>query len=535
MLWFGTYGSGVSRFDGQSWVTFTTQNGLIDNTVLSIWAARDGSLWFGTLNGVSTYDGQYWRSFSIRTSGDPVADVGAITETPDGRLWFGSIHGALKSYFKGQWQIENISGVTALAVSPDGSLWVGTLESVLHWNNIAWESFPSEGQVSSIAVSPNGDVWVGYSLMDTLDMSREALDLTDYPFPQVSRYDGKEWVQLEPPAGLLEEDVRSIQVGPDGTVWFGSFSRGVVSYDGSVWHTLQIKNQQCSNFIQKLAVFQDEIWFGYPGGISHFDGQRWECLTQLGDLEIKQNPVFVIHIDPESGDVWAGTMKGLAIFNSTDWITYSSTQYPWLSAVAAIVSLPDNSFLIGSDEGVYQFDGEKWNALWAVQKSVETIQVAGDGSLWLGSTFGIYSSKGDNWKHFDQVSGTLSMATGIFRAPDGTLWIASCPEGLAQLVGNTWKVYSGEGGDLLGGCVLGLTIDQGGIVWAGTTVGLSKYNGEVWNTYQTQDGLANNYVQDVTVDSNGEIWVATIAGISHYSELKIGRSNFLENAPRRRK
>jgi len=103
------------------------------------------------------------------------------------------------------------------------------------------------------------------------------------------------------------------------------------------------------------------------------------------------------------------------------------------------------------------------------------------------------------------------------------------------LVGNTWKVYSGEGGDLLGGCVLGLTIDQGGIVWAGTTVGLSKYNGEVWNTFQTQDGLANNYVQDVTVDSNGEIWVATIAGISHYSELKIGRSNFLENVPMRKK
>jgi len=35
-LWFGTEGGGVSRYDGESFVTLTTENGLADNSVTSI-------------------------------------------------------------------------------------------------------------------------------------------------------------------------------------------------------------------------------------------------------------------------------------------------------------------------------------------------------------------------------------------------------------------------------------------------------------------------------------------------------------------
>jgi len=47
-LWFGTNGSGVSRFDGQSWTTYTTEDGLAGNSVWAIAEAHDGALWFGT-------------------------------------------------------------------------------------------------------------------------------------------------------------------------------------------------------------------------------------------------------------------------------------------------------------------------------------------------------------------------------------------------------------------------------------------------------------------------------------------------------
>jgi hypothetical protein len=54
-LWLGTFGSGVSRFDGATWTTYTTADGLANNLVRAIAVAADGSLWFGTWGGVSNY------------------------------------------------------------------------------------------------------------------------------------------------------------------------------------------------------------------------------------------------------------------------------------------------------------------------------------------------------------------------------------------------------------------------------------------------------------------------------------------------
>ena len=55
-LWFGTSGDGVSRYDGQSFVTFTTADGLANNNVMSIMEDGESHLWFGTYGGgVSRY------------------------------------------------------------------------------------------------------------------------------------------------------------------------------------------------------------------------------------------------------------------------------------------------------------------------------------------------------------------------------------------------------------------------------------------------------------------------------------------------
>lgn len=53
------------------------QNGLADNTVLSIYKDRDGFMWFGTSNGLSRYDGRNMKTF--RTD-DSELSVGEIRE-----------------------------------------------------------------------------------------------------------------------------------------------------------------------------------------------------------------------------------------------------------------------------------------------------------------------------------------------------------------------------------------------------------------------------------------------------------------------
>jgi len=95
-LWFGTDGSGVSRYDGYEFKTFNTQDGLVHNGVRSILEDREGILWFSTLGGVSRYDGQDFTTF---TTQDGLAhnSVWSILEDREGHLWFGS-HGGVSRY-----------------------------------------------------------------------------------------------------------------------------------------------------------------------------------------------------------------------------------------------------------------------------------------------------------------------------------------------------------------------------------------------------------------------------------------------------
>jgi len=57
-IWFGTWGGGVLRFDGNQFVNFTTKDGLAGNSIRPIYSDNvDGYIWIGTSNGLSRYDG----------------------------------------------------------------------------------------------------------------------------------------------------------------------------------------------------------------------------------------------------------------------------------------------------------------------------------------------------------------------------------------------------------------------------------------------------------------------------------------------
>jgi hypothetical protein len=50
-LWFGSWGGGLSRYDGVSWQTLNTTQGLADNAIRAILQTKDGVFWFGTWGG----------------------------------------------------------------------------------------------------------------------------------------------------------------------------------------------------------------------------------------------------------------------------------------------------------------------------------------------------------------------------------------------------------------------------------------------------------------------------------------------------
>jgi ligand-binding sensor domain-containing protein len=95
VVWAGTWGGGLSRYDGKTWTQFTTHEGLPGNHVFMLHIDPGGELWIGTNNGLARRDGE---RFTIYTTRDGLfADtVFSMTTTGKGSGWVGSFGGVAR-------------------------------------------------------------------------------------------------------------------------------------------------------------------------------------------------------------------------------------------------------------------------------------------------------------------------------------------------------------------------------------------------------------------------------------------------------
>ena len=59
--------------------------------------------------------------------------------------------------------------------------------------------------------------------------------------------------------------------------------------------------------------------------------------------------------------------------------------------------------------------------------------------------------------------------------------------------------------------------DKNENLWFGTSMGLSKYDGNIFTNYNHAGGLADNSVNSLLQDKAGNLWIGTNEGISKYN------------------
>ena len=100
-VWCGTWGGGLSHFDGKSWTTYSTKEGLPGNHVFMLKIGRDGKLWIGTNKGLARFkdDGKGFKVYT-KAQGLYADNVFSMAEADDGSLWVGSFGGVarIKNY-----------------------------------------------------------------------------------------------------------------------------------------------------------------------------------------------------------------------------------------------------------------------------------------------------------------------------------------------------------------------------------------------------------------------------------------------------
>lgn len=236
-LWVGRQRGGLTHLhfkdDAFRYETFTTANGLAQNSVYSVYQSRDGTVWAGTLNGgVSRFKN---GSFTTYTTANGLTSnaIAAIHEGADGTMWFATSNG-LNELRDGRWRYYTSGdglppgNLNCLFEDSAGVLWIGTAEGLAFLSsnrvNVPREVPDSlRDPIFGIAEDQSGWLWIS-TLNHVLRVSRDQLlrgALSDSDLREYGVEDG-----LPGTEGVKRD--RSVIADRRGHIWF-SLNRGLSS------------------------------------------------------------------------------------------------------------------------------------------------------------------------------------------------------------------------------------------------------------------------------------------------------------------
>jgi len=279
--------------------------------------------------------------------------------------------------------------------------------------------------------------------------------------------------------------ITSIAIDSLGNKWFGTLGGGVTKFDGTTWTSYYTKDGLVSNNVTAIGIDKkNNKWFCTIGaGISKFDDANWTTYNTSNGLV--NDSVWAFAIDAR-GNKWVGYKfnVGLSEFNDNTWTTYDT-----------LYQIINNQII--------------------VNQATETCALGADsqGNVWVGlNSNGIWRFDGTNWTRYGNIMVIPNAITSDFKC---NVWVGGF-EGVAKFNGTDWTPFYQTATTLLNGAwINSVAADGNGNVWFGVNnLGVLKFDGSNWTTYNIHNGLISNLVQSLKIDAQNNVWVGTQIGIS---------------------
>jgi signal transduction histidine kinase/ligand-binding sensor domain-containing protein len=292
-LWAGTQEDGLNALRRDSGAagwrverTFSVNNGLASNVILSLAAAPDGDLWVGTPDGLNRIHG---TRVDIFTSADGLPDdfIRSLLSDADGSLWIGTRRGLT----------HRTTGKGGLSGSTAG----GGMETYTHASGLGSDL------VGAMARDAKGDLWVA-------------------TLAGLSRLRGGTISNFTMADGLSSNVVTALLPRADGTLLIGTQDHGWNVWDGRRF-TAETHNGLEQTTIH--AIMDDgtgHLWFATGDGIARCDCNEmggsgpapgcshWMVFGTADGLHSRETAT---NSHPSAwrsrdGHLWFATAKGLA-------------------------------------------------------------------------------------------------------------------------------------------------------------------------------------------------------------------------------
>jgi diguanylate cyclase (GGDEF)-like protein len=347
----------ASTLEWRAFRSFTSADGLPQNSVLALAQDSEGYVYAGTHHGLARYDGREWRAVELPT-GERSYAVGALAQTRDGALWIGTDEAGAWRIARGAAAAVPLPGrsdaINAFWEAPDGRLWIAASEGLFRCAATQCERLDALGQAGARSLfgeQRDGAwrLWVGSN-------TEGAIELLDLDAPQPRR----SGLRIARGEGLPNNVALSIARFA-GDLWIGS-GRGLARFDGTRVHTYGTGNGFPNAMV--FALLPDVDAEGRPlllaalrpDGLAEIrpDG-RWRVLDSQHGLP--SNAVHSLLRERHRGALWIGTMSaGIARVERHHWALFDERMgLPDRIVLGVGWSAPRRELWVGTASG-----GARW-------------------------------------------------------------------------------------------------------------------------------------------------------------------------------
>jgi signal transduction histidine kinase/ligand-binding sensor domain-containing protein len=482
-LWMGTYRGLYRLKDGEAFSTPITRGG-----VESILEDRDGAIWV-TRTRVRGIEGSLCRIVGNdakcyakdKSDGNPASFATSLAEDSSGDIWFGCQMlcrrngNSISHYMQEQMDHPSGDGVVALAAGAAGSVWVamdGVAPElgVRHYSNGSFMSYVVPGfdgatiRAAILLLDRNQTLWVG----------TESQGLYHIHDGHADHYGAAQ--------GLTGERVNSIYEDREGNLWITT-DKGVDLFrDIPVLSFSSTEGLNGGSEVSAVIARKDNsLWVGLKGALAIIRPDSVSLTTMADGRPIQD--VYALFGD-HSDQVWLGINTTVMVYQLGKFFEIKGQDGSRLDRIGKVFSFSED------------IDGNIWAIAYDDPKHISHLLRIRDRRV----------------QEDIDLSSLVPHAHFLGADPAGGIWIGTGDGKLAHFQNGVATIVSNGRSGASAVMMFSFSVDSAGIVWAGTSEGLYRWDHGALSIMDSHNGLPCSGITAALKDASGSLWLDAKCG-----------------------
>ncbi len=547
-IWIGTQ-AGLNRFNGNSFVVYSTNEGLSNDNITALAEDSTGCLWIGTNTGLACLKQDKITEYDLSNNNQTTYIYKLLTDD-NGRIWIGTDNGLfIKNDFNFT-KIDSFAGQSHFKVydiyeDSQQRVWLITENGLFYHKDNVYKEFTKIKNTTFYTLTEDcrKRLWIAtsqkvYVFNQKLQFVK-SLDKTDIPigFPVtkmmcddfghiwmgmnggVAEVDSKFKVKTYTSVnGLAIHPVYDIMEDNEHVIWIGGIG-GLAKFASRAFTNYTEADGLASN--NAFPIFKDSqnfLWVGTVAGVSCYDGSKWENFNQSHGLV---GNITIDILEDHLGNIWIATLSGLTRYHNKKFFPEKILDRHY-QVNDIFLDSQHRLWASLSQKGIYRKSANGWEKVSVPGISERYAYFAEDihHNIWVSGEGGIAKWDGHQWQRYTVNDGlAYRLVRNIETDKKGNLWIVyDASYGVTKFDGNNFVHYTTKNG-LSSNAVYFVGIDLNNSKWFGTSRGVDFFDGEKFVNYNTPEGYVNSESSDrgFFADRDSTLWFATSGGVSHYN------------------